>query len=74
MEVSILPVDKEWIETLRSPSCYLKTVHSDEHVIPFINAVLTPRNHSALVFASKKEGLHPSGMMWKAASVKQILY
>lgn len=64
-------VHEEWINSLRAPLYYLKTVDLEQyvHMSPFLSAAQIPRNHRANVFLTDKEVHYLCDMTWKTASV-----
>lgn len=74
-EALIQPLNGDRIITICFPPYYNITTYFDKYdpVSPFMDAALNPRNHSAYVFVSAEEELYLRSMVWKTASVTQLL-
>lgn len=74
--VWILPMDEEWIKTLRTTPYYQKAIHSEkhDHVTPFLHAAQTLCDYHANVFVYEREVLSIRNMVWKVVSVMQMLH
>lgn len=74
VEIVILLVDKDCTKMFPISPYYPETAHLDkyDHVTPFFNIALIPRNSRGHVFVSKKKAHYIRNMFGKAASMKQM--
>lgn len=69
-KVFIKDVDEKWIKTIWFSSYYSRTAQSDkcDHVLPFLDAGLIPRDRRDNVLVFERESLYLRNIAWKEAN------